>query len=365
MARVEFYAGTTLLATNTTTPYAFTWSAVPAGTYALKAIAYDADGGTTASPLVTVTVSAVAPAPAPSGLVTSLTEVGRFDLSADFAYGGRGLAYVPGSPEGLIVSGFGRWPLTAKVSIPTGGIAAFLQGLTDPTEGKSPSVNPSSSNDKVVGGYWAFGSQLLVSVFDTYDGGGTQVLSQFLRPLDLSVKGQVQGPCRAGPLGAGFYDGYVGAIPAEWQTRLGGSVMIGNGGLNVIGRTSLGPAAFATNPAQTCAGQNATPLVYYPLDHPTLGSYGTAGIHPVFNGTTRIDGVVEAVATSASPLNGQETAALQRKVAEMTGKTVDLRVEVDESLIGGLTVRVGDTLYDASVRGRLERLRERLVAGAR
>ena len=76
-------------------------------------------------------------------------------------------------------------------------------------------------------------------------------------------------------------------------------------------------------------------------------------------------GVIEAVATAATALNADETGALQRKVAEMTGKTVDLRVEVDESLIGGLTVRVGDTLYDASVRGRLERLRERLVAGAR
>ena len=76
-------------------------------------------------------------------------------------------------------------------------------------------------------------------------------------------------------------------------------------------------------------------------------------------------GVVEALATTARPLTGDETSALQRKVAKMTGRTVDLRVEVDESLIGGLTVRVGDTLYDASVRGRLERLRERLVAGAR
>lgn len=76
-------------------------------------------------------------------------------------------------------------------------------------------------------------------------------------------------------------------------------------------------------------------------------------------------GVVEAVAKTAMPLTNDETAALQEKVAAMTGRTVDLRVEVDESLIGGLTVRVGDTLYDASVRGRLERLRERLVAGAR
>ncbi len=75
-------------------------------------------------------------------------------------------------------------------------------------------------------------------------------------------------------------------------------------------------------------------------------------------------GVVEAVATAASPLTNDETAALRKKVATITGRTVDLRVEVDEALIGGLTVRVGDTLYDASVRGRLERLRERLVAGA-
>ena len=79
----------------------------------------------------------------------------------------------------------------------------------------------------------------------------------------------------------------------------------------------------------------------------------------------RQNGIVEALATSAAPLTADETEALQRKIAKMTGSTVELRVEVDEALIGGLTVRVGDTLYDASVRGRLERLRERLVAGAR
>ena len=79
---------------------------------------------------------------------------------------------------------------------------------------------------------------------------------------------------------------------------------------------------------------------------------------------TARQGEVEAVATSASALTADETAALRRKLAGMTGRTVDLRVEVDEALIAGLTVRVGDTLYDASVRGRLERLRERLVAGA-
>jgi F-type H+-transporting ATPase subunit delta len=76
-------------------------------------------------------------------------------------------------------------------------------------------------------------------------------------------------------------------------------------------------------------------------------------------------GVVEALVTSSKPLTADETEALRKKVGQMTDRTVDLRAQVDESLIGGLTVRIGDTLYDASVRGRLERLREQLVATAR
>jgi F-type H+-transporting ATPase subunit delta len=79
----------------------------------------------------------------------------------------------------------------------------------------------------------------------------------------------------------------------------------------------------------------------------------------------RQEGIVDALAKTALPLTEEETEKLRRKVGEMTGRTVHLTVEVDESLLGGLTVRVGDTLYDASVRGRLERLRDRLVAGAR
>src|SRR5205823_5665836 len=76
-------------------------------------------------------------------------------------------------------------------------------------------------------------------------------------------------------------------------------------------------------------------------------------------------GVVEALVTSAAPLSGDETDALRAKVEEMTDRTVTLHVNVDEALIGGLTVRIGDTLYDASVRGRLERLREQLVSQSR
>ena len=76
-------------------------------------------------------------------------------------------------------------------------------------------------------------------------------------------------------------------------------------------------------------------------------------------------GIVSAVVTSAQPLTDDEDAAIRGRVAELTGTTVDVRTAVDPALIGGLTVKIGDRLIDASVRGRLERLREQLLAGAR
>lgn len=76
-------------------------------------------------------------------------------------------------------------------------------------------------------------------------------------------------------------------------------------------------------------------------------------------------GIVAAVVTSAQTLTADETTALRARVETMVGGAVDLRSEVDDALIGGLTIRVGDTLLDASVRGRLERLRNQLVQGTR
>ncbi len=76
-------------------------------------------------------------------------------------------------------------------------------------------------------------------------------------------------------------------------------------------------------------------------------------------------GVVEATVTSAAPLAAAEAKAVQARVEAWLGLGVELATHVDEGLIGGLTVRVGDRFVDASVRGRLERLRDQLVMGAR
>jgi len=76
-------------------------------------------------------------------------------------------------------------------------------------------------------------------------------------------------------------------------------------------------------------------------------------------------GVVMATVTSAVPLTADETAAIRSRVEAMAGSAVDLRTEVDPDLIGGMTIQVRDRLLDASIRGRLERLRDQLQAGGR
>lgn len=55
---VEFYSGSTLLGSDTSSPYTYTWASVPEGTYQLTAKAYENDGGTAESAAVSVQVIA-------------------------------------------------------------------------------------------------------------------------------------------------------------------------------------------------------------------------------------------------------------------------------------------------------------------
>lgn len=73
-------------------------------------------------------------------------------------------------------------------------------------------------------------------------------------------------------------------------------------------------------------------------------------------------GVVRAEVRTALPLDDEQRRAIVSRLGELTARRVEVSEAVDESLIGGISVRIGDTLYDASVRGRLERLRARLAA---
>jgi F-type H+-transporting ATPase subunit delta len=72
--------------------------------------------------------------------------------------------------------------------------------------------------------------------------------------------------------------------------------------------------------------------------------------------------ISDAEVVTARPLQDQERAKLEREVAQLAGTRVNATFRQDKSLIGGAMVRIGSTIYDGSVRGRLERLKERLVA---
>lgn len=69
-------------------------------------------------------------------------------------------------------------------------------------------------------------------------------------------------------------------------------------------------------------------------------------------------GFAEAEISSARELGDAERHALEAQIAKLTGKKVRARFGLDYSLLGGAVVRVGSTIYDGSVKGQLERIKQ-------
>jgi F-type H+-transporting ATPase subunit delta len=72
-------------------------------------------------------------------------------------------------------------------------------------------------------------------------------------------------------------------------------------------------------------------------------------------------GIAEAEITSARELSGAEKEELLRALERMTGKKVEAKYGLDPELLGGARVRIGSTIYDGTVRERLNRLQARLA----
>jgi F-type H+-transporting ATPase subunit delta len=73
------------------------------------------------------------------------------------------------------------------------------------------------------------------------------------------------------------------------------------------------------------------------------------------------EGLLTAQVTSASPLDDRRKDRLRRALSERTGQEVRLEIEVDESLIGGAIAKVGDLVFDGSLRTQLGQLRANLT----
>lgn len=74
-----------------------------------------------------------------------------------------------------------------------------------------------------------------------------------------------------------------------------------------------------------------------------------------------LQGRVKATVTTAEPLSESEMAKLADRIRTMVGKEVELKVDVDASLIGGVRTMIGSTLYDGSVANQLGQIRKALL----
>jgi F-type H+-transporting ATPase subunit delta len=74
-------------------------------------------------------------------------------------------------------------------------------------------------------------------------------------------------------------------------------------------------------------------------------------------------GFAEAQVSTARQLSEPEKQMLEAEIAKLTGKKVRAKYEQDATLLGGAVVQVGSTIYDGSVKGQLEKIREQLVEG--
>ena len=73
-------------------------------------------------------------------------------------------------------------------------------------------------------------------------------------------------------------------------------------------------------------------------------------------------GVAEAEVSSAIELSAVQKKEMAATLARLTGKKIEAKYALDPALLGGAVVRIGDTIYDGSLRSRLNEMRVRLAA---
>ena len=72
-------------------------------------------------------------------------------------------------------------------------------------------------------------------------------------------------------------------------------------------------------------------------------------------------GIVEVRIVAARPMGPEEVASIERKLTQRLKQRIRTSVSVDESLLGGFKIRVGDEVLDCTVANQLQALRRRLV----
>ena len=96
------------------------------------------------------------------------------------------------------------------------------------------------------------------------------------------------------------------------------------------------------------------------IDHRRIGNIGDL-LEQFKRELDRRLGIADAKVSSVRELTAAEKQSLEKELAEITGKKVRATYSQDARLLGGVLVRVGSTIYDGSLRQRLESFKARLV----
>ena len=78
----------------------------------------------------------------------------------------------------------------------------------------------------------------------------------------------------------------------------------------------------------------------------------------------QMSGKIQATLITAEKVDKKNREEIAEQLSKKLGKEVELNAEVDSSIIGGVVVRVGDTVYDSSVAGQLEQVRAKAMKKA-
>ncbi len=222
---------------------------------------------------------------------------GRFGAgeNAVFDYNDHGLAFDPGR-HGLYLKGHAYGQLVAEISIPSPArildgrladlpIATVLQGFADVTSGHREDER--LSRGVQIRGLLLDGGALIGACTRNDDTAFSQSLDFFTAGPRLDAP-ECHGLLQVGAPGmsAKMLAEYLCPVPAQWSSRLRGTLLCGG--------TGLGPSIAALDRARLAGGDAvmATPLVYYPSEHPALGARGEPGPHPMYNRTTDCTAIV-------------------------------------------------------------------------
>ena len=122
-------------------------------------------------------------------------------------------------------------------------------------------------------------------------------------------------------------------------------------------------AALGESAGRASASQLVRNFLFFLIDQRRLIDF--AGIVEAYGELAdQAEGMLTAQVVAASPLDDRRKDRLRRALSERTGQEVRLEIQIDPELIGGAVAKVGDLVFDGSLRTQLSQLRSNLTAKA-